>query len=290
MKSLLWCPLAIATLLAAQPLCLFAQAPVAGTADSKAATPRLPDGHPDLNGVWTERYDGGPGSSGKVDPKDVKEGGQLYLFPPCCGGSRLGGLYTAEQDGIVLGKGDRNKPVYKPEFWAKVRYMERNAQKEDGQFSCQPWGVPRMGQPQQIVQKDGLMVFLYATGSFNDAYRVISMNSPHDPDRVAQETPMGDSVGNWEGDTLVVDTIGFDDQTWLTGKLGYVHSTQMHVVERFTRQGNEMRYEVTIDDPVMLARPWIWAPKVMKLNTKPHAMLPEDYPCSERDVNFTPVH
>ena len=290
MKSFLWCPLAIATLLLMQPLCVSAQTREAGAADSNAATPHLPDGHPNLNGVWTERYDGGPGSSGKVDPKNVKDGGKLYLFPPCCGGSRLGGLYSAEQDGIVLGKGERNKPVYKAEYWEKVRYMEQHSQQEDGEWSCQPLGVPRIGQPQEIVQQDNLIIFLYATGGFNDTYRVIAMNRPHDPDRVAQETSKGDSVGHWEGDTLVIDTTGFDENTWLTPHLGYIHSASMHVIERFTRQGNEIRYDVTINDPEMLEQPWVWAPKTMRLNPKPTAMLPEDYPCSERDVTHTPVH
>jgi len=280
--------LAIATLFGVQPLFVFAQTPDAGAADSNVATPRLPNGHPDLNGVYSERSD--QQASGKVVPENVKDGGKLYLFPPCCGGSRLGGLYTAEQDGIVLGKGNRNKPVYKAEYWEKVRYMEQHSQQEDGEWSCKPLGIPRIGQPQQIIQQEDRIVFLYATGGFDDTYRVIAMNRPHDPDRVAQETSKGDSVGHWDGDTLVVDTTGFDDTTWLAAHLGYIHSTSLHVVERFTRQGNEVRYEVTVDDPEMLEQPWVLAPRMMKLNTSPTAMLIEDYPCSERDVTHTPVH
>jgi hypothetical protein len=290
MKFLSRCFFIVAAPWLTQPLCVWAQTPASGAADSKAVTPRLPDGHPDLNGVWTQRYDGGPGSSGRVDAKDVSADGKKFSFPPCCQGSRLGGLYTAEQDGRVLGKGDRNKPVYKPEYWAKVRYMERHSQQEDGEWKCAPLGVPRIGQPSQIVQHGNLIVFLYATGSFDDTYRVIAMDRPHDPERVAQETTKGDSVGHWDGDTLVVDTIGFDDTTWLSPHLGYIHSTSLHVVERFTREGNEMKYAVIIDDPVMLDQPWVWAPRTMRLNTNPNAMLPEDYPCSERDVNLTPVY
>jgi hypothetical protein len=115
------------------------------------------------------------------------------------------------------------------------------------------------------------------------------MNRPHDPDRVAQETSLGDAVGHWEGDTLVVDTTGFNDETWLTGRQGYIHSTSLHVIERFTRQGNQIKYEVTVEDPEMLVQPWVWAPRTMALNPDPNAMLPEVYPCSERDVQFSAI-
>jgi hypothetical protein len=283
MKSVMLCLflLAIVALFLVQPLYVSAQTPTTGAADAKVATPRGADGHPDLNGVWTNEFDAVGGTS--------FSGSGLVYTASCCGNSRLGGLYSGEQDGRVMGKGDRNKPMYKPEYWAKVRDNELHSQQRDPQLSCQPWGVPRMGQPQQIVQQDDLIVFLYSTTSFDDTYRVIAMNRPHDPDRVAQAVSKGDSVGHWEGDTLVVDTIGFDDQTWLSGKLGYIHSDQLHVVERFTRTGNEMRYDVTIDDPVALLQPWVWAPRTMKLNPNPKAMLPENFPCSERDVNYTPV-
>jgi hypothetical protein len=280
--------LAIATLFGVQPLVVSAQTADTGAADSKVATPRLPNGHPDLNGVYSDRSD--QQASGKVEPDNVKDGGKLFLFPPCCVQSRLGGLYSGEQDGIVLGKGNRNKPVYKAEYWEKVRYMEAHSQQEDGEWSCKPLGVPRIGQPQQIIQQEDRIVFLYATGGFDDTYRVVAMNRPHDPDRVAQETSKGDSVGHWEGDTLVVDTTGFDDTTWLAAHLGYIHSASLHVVERFTRQGNEIKYEVTVEDPEVLEEPWVLNPRMMKLNTNPTAMLIEDYPCSERDVTHTPVH
>src|SRR5215472_12103618 len=115
MRSLSRCFFIVAALWLTQPLYVLAQTPAAVVTDSKSVTPSTPGEHPDLNGVWTQRYDGGPGSSGRVDPKDVSADGKKFSFPPCCGGSRLGGLYTAEQDGRVLGKGDRNKPVYKAE-------------------------------------------------------------------------------------------------------------------------------------------------------------------------------
>jgi hypothetical protein len=73
---------------------------------------------------------------------------------------------------------------------------------------------------------------------------------------------MGHSVGRWEGDTLVVDTVGLNDETWLGGgKFTNIHSDQEHVVERITRKGNVVTVETTVEDPVMLTKPWVLAPR-----------------------------
>ena len=67
---------------------------------------------------------------------------------------------------------------------------------------------------------------------------------------------MGDSVGRWEGDTLVVDAIGFNDKTWLAGT-GTFHSEALHIVERYTRvDKDQINYEAVVEDPILLARPW----------------------------------
>ena len=78
---------------------------------------------------------------------------------------------------------------------------------------------------------------------------------PHDPRRALQYTYMGYTVGRWEGDTLVLDSIGFSDETWL-GRGGFFHSDQMRVIEKFTRTGNQLLYEVRVEDPVVLTEPW----------------------------------
>ena len=253
--------------------------PVAGT----TATPRRADGKPELNGVWTEPLQG---VQGQVEA----DGSGTSLLT-----SRMGGLYSVEIDGAVLRKGDRNKPMYRPEYWQKVRHLELHRQEEDPELKCQPWawGVPHLGQPQQIVHQDNLLVFLYAAGgqstSYPNVYRVIPLNRPHNAERVSQDTARGDSVGHWEGDTLVVDTIGLNDETWLTGRLGYFHSTDLHVVERFTRAADKIEYEVIVEDPKILLEPWVWAPRTMTFNPHPDAMLLEDFPCSERDSAYTEV-
>ena len=253
-----------------------------GAANSSAPTPRRANGKPDLNGIWSNRTtDGGDDLPGVIG----KDGDLKVSFA-----GRLGGVYSAEIDGAVMAKGDRNVPMYKPEYWSKVRDMEAHSLQTDPQYKCQPWGVPRMGAPQQIVQQDDMLVFLYSGWpSITNTYRVIPMDRPHDADRVAQQNFRGDSVGRWDGDTLVVDTIGFNDESWLTSKLGYIHSTDLHVIERFTRQGSQIKYEVTVEDPQMLMQPWVWRPQMIKLNPDPKAMLPEDFPCDDRDARYTSV-
>jgi hypothetical protein len=90
---------------------------------------------------------------------------------------------------------------------------------------------------------------------------------------------MGYTVGRWEGDTLVLDSIAFNDFTWLA-RGGFFHSDEMRVVERFTRQGNEILYEVTVEDPVVLVEPWVMTPRILRVNANPNAgLLPERGNC-----------
>jgi hypothetical protein len=259
--------------------------PIYSPVDPNAPTPHRPDGQPDLNGVWTIRTTANNDGGGNLPSVIDEFGSEKALLP-----SRKGGLYTAEIDGALVNKGDRNKPMYKPEYWAKVRDLELHSLKTDPQYRCEPYGVPRMGPPQQIVQQSDLLVFLYSGyPSIGNPYRVIPLNRSHDPGQLEEESYKGDSVGHWEGNTLVVDTIGFNDETWLTPKLGYFHDADLHVVERFTRHGNKMEYQVTVDDSKVLMQPWVWEPLTLALNPDPNAKLPEDYPCSERDAEDTDV-
>jgi hypothetical protein len=79
-------------------------------------------------------------------------------------------------------------------------------------------------------------------------------------------------VGRWEGDTLVIDSISFIDTTWL-GRGGFFHSDRMHVVEKFTRQGDTLIYDVTVEDPEVLVEPWVLPTRVIRRNTNPNAGL-----------------
>jgi hypothetical protein len=104
---------------------------------------------------------------------------------------------------------------------------------------------------------------------------------PHDPRRALQYTYMGYTVGRWEGDTLVLDSIGFSDETWL-GRGGFFHSDKMRVVEKFTRTGNQMVYDVTIEDPEVLVKPWVMPSRTLRLSNTP-TIIAERGSCTESE-------
>jgi hypothetical protein len=106
--------------------------------------------------------------------------------------------------------------------------------------------------------------------------------APHDPERSFEYTYMGYAVGRWEGDTLILDSIGFTDETWL-GRGGKFHSDQMRVVEKFTRTGNELLYEVTVEDPEVLVQPWVMNPRTLRLTNRP-TIIPERGSCSDSEL------
>ncbi len=119
---------------------------------------------------------------------------------------------------------------------------------------CMPTGVPQsyfVPYQWQIVQGRDKVVILH---EYLHLFRVIPTDgSPHpaDPD----PTWMGDSIGHWEGDKLVVDTIAFNDKTELPG--GYRHTEALHVVERFHRVDfDHLQWDATIEDPNVFAKPW----------------------------------
>jgi hypothetical protein len=190
-----------------------------------------------------------------------------------------------ENDNALRRLGDRNKPLYKPEHWAKVRENDANGNELDPEFKCRPYGVPRMGAPSQIVQTKDQVVLLYAGGfAGQNTFRVVPTDGrPHNQARVTQETWKGDPVGHWEGDTLVIETIGFTDESWLH-KSGYFHGFKLRVVERFTRTGNTLRWVATVEDPEVLLEPWTMNPVTRVLDARPDAFVAEDLPCEERDL------
>jgi len=172
-----------------------------------------------------------------------------------------------------------NKPDYKPEFLEKVKYLSDRQDILDPAFYCKPQGVPRMGAPSQIVQTPGQVVFLYGASNL---FRIIPTDGrPHRAD--ADPSYMGDSIGRFEGDTLVVDVENFNDDTWLASD-GYFHSDKLHVVERLTRKGDMLTYQATIEDPGVLAKPWVQNARQLKLSTSRDDALLEAPPCVEHDA------
>ena len=102
---------------------------------------------------------------------------------------------------------------------------------------------------------------------------------PHDPEAEYSYTYLGSTVGHWEADTLVLDSIGFTDRTWF-GRGGFFHTDRMHVVERFTRQGDVILYDVAVEDPEVLVEPWVLPTRTVQPNRNPNAgLLPERGHC-----------
>jgi hypothetical protein len=180
-------------------------APAAATpASASGETPRMPDGKPNLTGVYNSAFGRDPIQA------TLKPGAEKYK--------------------VVRGPTDAG--VY---------------------ADCMPTGVPLayfVPYQWEIVQGLDKVVILH---EYLHMFRVIPINGSHpaDPD----PTWMGDSVGHWEGDTLVVDTVGFNDRTELPG--AFRHSEALHVVERFHRTDiDHLQWEATIEDPNVFAQPW----------------------------------
>jgi hypothetical protein len=172
--------------------------------------------------------------------------------------------------------GSLGRPVYKPQFWDKVQQLDMWTNKNDPVMTCQPLGVPREGPPKRILQTDRDMVFIYTGGDAGGGYgeyRIIPTdNRQHGKNAAYDITYLGDTVGRWEGDTLVLDSIAFTDTTWI-GRGGFFHSDKMHVVEKFTRQGDALLYDVTVEDPEVFVEPWVFPTRTVRRNPNPDAGL-----------------
>ena len=173
--------------------------------------------------------------------------------------------------------GNLGRPLYKPEHWDKVQQLDMWTNKYDPVMTCQPLGVPRQGPPRRIYQTDKDVTFPLSGRRCRRRIRRVSRH----PDRRPQARPknaefettyLGYTVGRWEGDTLVLDSIAFIDTTWL-GRGGFFHSDQMHVVEKFTRQGDAILYDVTVEDPEVLVEPWVMPTRTVRRNPNPDAGL-----------------
>ncbi len=191
---------------------------------SQAKTPRL-DGKPDLNGTWDTGYN--EIAIGFVQPQQLA-GGSLCVNG-CAPASGARGAGAGRAGGPPAAP---PRPRYKPEFQAKVKTLDANQVKEDSILRCEPPGVPRIGPPAKIVQTRREIVFLYddANGAF---FRIIPIDGrPHRQD--LPPSYLGDAIGRWDGDTLVVETVNFNEDTWLTDD-GAFHTKDLKVIERLRR-------------------------------------------------------
>jgi hypothetical protein len=239
--------------------------PGAVPAADGAPVPRLSDGHPNLNGTW----DNGSG----ID----------FLHPQQLQGGSVCVAGCAPPPGVhpVAARAPRpppNFPHYKAQFLAKVKELNDHQLQMDPVLHCRSPGVPRIGPPDKIVQIPGQFVFIYddVSGAF---WRIVPTDGrPHRAD--VEDSTLGDAVGHWEGDTLVVDGTHFSDDTWLTDN-GAFHTTAMHVVERLHRVGNTLEWQATVDDPGVLTEPWKTNLRVAKLTD---VDLVEPTACVDKDI------
>ncbi|HEX4134090.1 MAG TPA: hypothetical protein VHY84_05660 [Bryobacteraceae bacterium] len=250
---------------------LFAQWPshvTAGeprTADGKvnmsAPTPKAPDGHPDLSGVWDRGTVPGVSMQSTVQP-----GGFGSTPPP--GPRPFQDLPSLFPDGLPL------------QPWAAELRKQRFAENSKGHpdahcLPLHPVQLHSHPQPRKIMQTSGEVVIVYEA---NDGLRQIFTDGrplPVDP----EPWWFGYSVGKWDGDTLVVDTIGFRDMMWIDEQ-GTPITTSGRIHERFRRVNyGTLEIEVTVDDPRTFTKPWTF-----KLNQR---LMPDteliEFVCAENN-------
>jgi hypothetical protein len=261
-------------------------------------TPRTPDGHPDFTGVWNGMADNLLGVPNQIHNEgvevendhstyDVLTGVKIATWPQVKGTRQ--DSEQGERAATLLRRMGSSRPLYKPEYWEMVKSLDANANEEDPSNNCMPAGVPRVGSPSYIAQFPTHLMFVYpGQGGLiatQTSYRMVPLDGrKHTPLRDLDGSYNGEAIAYWDGDTLVIDTYGFNTSTWIDQLGGYFHSENMHVIERLRRDGNTLTWTATIDDPDVLLEPWTTTPRIQILNPNPHAMLPESLPCSERDL------
>ena len=219
-----------------------AQSRSAASVQSRGEVPRAADKKPDLTGVWQA------GNTLRGPWQEANAGLGL-------GGSGRNPTGPAVQSSTERPAGAEAAPY---QAWAATKVVEAFNRRgiDDPTALCLPPGVPRVVMlglyPQQIIQTPTQIVVLYEYGN---SHRLIRLNDKHPDDLIPGYN--GDSVGHWEGDTLVVDVTGFNDRTWIAGT-GTFHTEALHVVERYTRvDKDQINWEATIEDPNVLTKPWM---------------------------------
>ena len=230
-----WCSDSIVTGIAVVGVLSLAATSAVGQAPDYRA-PRTADGKPDLNGIWQVL------NSANWD---------LQGHAAATGPVSLLGAVFAKPAGLGVVEGD--EIPYLPAAAAKKRANQANWLTLDPEIKCYLPGVPRatyLSYPFQIVQSQNAIMISY---EYAGAVRVINMEAPTKP---PADSWMGWSNGHWEGDTLVVDVIGQNEDTWFD-RAGNFHSDALHVVERYTRlSADTLNYEATFEDPKVFSRPW----------------------------------
>ena len=225
-----------------------------GKANLTAPAPKTADGKPDLSGLWNNMRGENPPARGEEGTESVlhymPKGTDLSLTP-----------------------------------WAQALYKQHvDTQGVDRPSGyCLPHTIPDAyvhGGPKRIIQTPGIIAILYEQMTH---FRQIFM------DRGSPEVTIpawyGYSTGKWEGDTLVVDTVGFNDRSWLDDA-GHPHSDQLHTVERFTRPDfGHLRVQITINDPKAYTKPWT---ETIRFELAADTEMLEDVCDNEKDAEHYP--
>jgi len=216
-----------------------------GKPNLSATAPRASNGKPDLSGVW------------QTEPTPPEE--MARLFP------HLGAIVLLGDDPRTFSKymldvladfKPEEAPI-RPEAKALFEPRAKSLGRDNSSSYCLPLGITAaegIGYPfpYKIIQTPGLIMALYEVdGTHRQIY---TDGRKHTPD--PEPTWLGYSIGKWEADTMVVDTVGFNDKTWLDAS-GHPHSEALHLTERFHRRDfGHMDLQITIEDPKMYTRPF----------------------------------
>jgi hypothetical protein len=245
--------------------------PVAGQTPYRA--PRADGGKPDLNGIWQVI------NEANYDLEGHNARPAMALRPGPYGPVPAAGVLALGAVGAVppsLGVVEGDEIPYKPEALAKRKENQQNWLTSDPEIKCYLPGVPRatyMPQPFRIFQNARQIFFAY---QYAGAVRNIYLK---DPGPAPVDSWMGQSVGHWEGETLVIDVTGMNDSTWFD-RAGNYHSDALHVVERYTRTSPDViAYEATIEDPKTFTRPWKISMPLYRRQEKNAQIL--DFKCVE---------
>ena len=249
-------------------------------------TPRRSDGKPDLSGNWAGAPNPISGSgTRRCGPTQLKGTG----INPEIGCKTGQDNFWVDYEWMSPTRFGPSRPNYKPEYWDKIQELDQWTNKYDPVMTCQPLGIPRHGTPGRIIQGDNDILFFYREnadyGGGNNEYRDIPTDGrARNADQSLISTYYGYSIGKWEGDTLVIDSTSFADSTWL-GRGGLIHSADMHIIERLTRVGSELRYEMTIEDP-MFIEPWVMPTRILRAGAAAPTIIPERRDCEVYEDNF----
>jgi hypothetical protein len=207
--------------------------PLAAQPAAEKPVPRTAAGKPDLSGIWV--------ATGAI---------MLFEGEEAFAAARAADAAAGRPPGT-----SGEVPPYNAEAEARRQYYLSRQGLDDPMARCLLTGVPRINfrpLPFEIVQLPDRIIMLY---EIHHAFRIIPTDGRPPPED-AEPSYLGESVGRWDGDTLVVDVTSFNDKTWLTG-VGSIHTEDLRVTERYTRDSfDTIRYEATMEDPAVLTRPW----------------------------------